>query len=517
MYIDSSNCSISEFQILALYGKNLNTLVPGSRSQGIELATHNLRLGKRAKIAAVLLPMLALVGGVIAYSLVAYTSSGPRATQVYPWMYSEQIQALDTLVKQHWITKHYGLVLDTGPAGSFDEKIASNPSVVRDGPYTYRLYYTARDASGKWTIGMATSKDGLVWKKHPTPVITPEMVQDAGYDVTGVWQPSIVINNTGYYHLFFAADLMQPWGRRRDTIFLAVSTDGETFTIIGPVLHPIRLSMEGRVWQPCVVWYDWAGAWLMYYVGTDDRVSPGRPRVFVAQSYNLYTWERVGMALQHTEGEWDLRVRGVGAVTIGEMVMLCYSGEYPLLSRVMTLGLAFSLDGITFMRSYRNPVLLRALEGEKRRISDNSIIWEGGKLQVWYDGFDGEKVRIFYAELLPSDVDIRQVFIHRHVRWPNVLVSDWINGRYDTIRIYFHANWTGWVWIEIWDEENQVYLESWNFEYYESVYLGYKYRYYRPCKQEIYTLELAPLRSFRIVFVPDPGYVAQTSAWVVLS
>jgi len=462
--------------------------------------------------------MLALIGGLVAYAVMNSSLSNPRPAQIYPWGYSEDIQAIDVLVKQHWITKHYGLVLDTGPAGSFDERRATNPCVIRDGPYTYRMYYSACDADGRWTIGMATSKDGLKWTKHPTPVITPEMVQDAGYDVTGVWQPCAVINETGYYYLFFAADLMQAWGKRRDTIFLAISEDGETFTIYGPVLYPIKNSMEGRVWQPYVIWYDWAGVWLMYYIGNDYRVSPSLRRIFVAQSYDLIHWERVGMALQHTIGEWDLRIFGLSAVSWGQMVLLCYSGEYPIASYAMSLGLAFSLDGLTFFRSYRNPVLLKAMEGEKRRISDTSIIWEGGKIQVWYDGFDGSKIRIFYAELLPSDVDIRQVFIHRHVKWPSVLVSDWINGRYDTIRIYFHANWTGWVWIEIWDEENQVYLESWNYEYYESFYgLGYRYRYDRPCKQEIYLLEIAPLRTFRIVFVPDPGYMVQTSAWVVLS
>ena len=483
------------------------------------MATHNIGHGRRAKAALILLPMLILVGGFVAYALISYGTPSPRPAQVYPWMGSEEVQAIDTLVSTHWITKHYGVVLDKGPAGAFDEDRVSNPSVIRDGPYWYRMYYTARDASGKWTIGTATSKDGLTWTKHSQPVITPEMVQDAGYDVTAVSQPCVV-KNGGYYYLFFTADLKQTWGPRRRTIFLATSTDGLTFDIYGPVLYPIKESMEGAVWQPYVMWYDLAGIWLMYYIGSDYKVTPGMFRIFLAQSYDLYNWERVGMVLQHTIGEWDLRIFGLSAFTFGNasnVVVLAYSGEFPKKSYAMSIGLAFSLDGITFFRSYRNPVLLKAMDAEKRRISDSSGMWEGGKILMWYDGFDGKTTRIFYAELLPSDVDIRQVFIHRHVKWPDVLVSDWINGRYDTIRIYFHANWTGWVWIEIWDEEEQIYLESWNYEYYESFYVGYKYYYGRICKPEVYTLEIAPLRTFRIVFVPDPGYVAEASAWVVLS
>ncbi len=470
-------------------------------------------LKRSIRIALVLAPLLALIGGVVTYAL---SSSGPspQPAQVSPPA-GPQTALLENVVKRGWVTKHYGLVLDVGPEGAFDETKVANPCVVRDG-YTYRMYYSARSAAGEWTIGLATSKDGLVWSKHPEPVITPSMVVDAGYSVTGVWQPCLVIHE-GTYYLFFAADLMQSWGGRRDTIFLATSDDGVNFDIYGPVLYPIRRSMEGAVWQPYVVWFNPLSEWLMFYLGTDDRVSPGMHRIFVAESSDLLEWTRKGMALQHALGEWDLRVFGLSVTTVDDILWLAYSGERPLRSYVMSIGLAFSANGLTFYRSYHNPVLLKALEGEKARISDTSILWEGGKLRVWYDGFDGDKIRIFYAELLPSDVNIRQVFIHRSVSYPNSITSDWICGLYDTIRIYFHATTTGWVWIEIWSEEDQEFIESWNFEYFESFYLGYCYYYYQPCKQEIYTLELAPVRAFRIVFVPDTSGTAEVSCWVVLS
>jgi len=421
------------------------------------------------------------------------------------------------------ITKHYGMVLDVGGTGAFDEMKASNPTVIRDG-YIYRMYYTAQDAYGTWTIGMATSINGFTWTKHTSPVITPSMVQDAGYDVTEVSQPCVV-KYGGVYYLFFHADLMQPapWNKRRGTIFLANSTDGVHFTIVGPVLYPIRNSMEEGLVQPYVVYNEKTDMWMMYYIGNDFRSPPVRNRVFVAYSSNLIDWSRPedNLVLSPTVGDWDLRLFGLGAFSFGSSgVMLAYSGEFPFKSFRINVGLAFSDDFYTFYRYYYNPVLLGAMEMEKVRVSDSSIMFEGGRIRVWYDGYDGSKVRIFYAELLPAEINIRHVFINRMVSPGDLLASDPINGRCTTIRIWFHADWKGKVKIEVWDEEEGDWADYWNYEYYESVYsTGYEYYYDKPCKIEVYTLEIAPMRMFRVLFMPDPYApgvdMVQVSCWVV--
>ena len=470
----------------------------------------DVRVRQITRVLMVVLPLLIIAGSIVAYSMSMSASNQPLPTQAGGS--SATPEEIEIMISQGWKTLHFGAVVTPGEPGAYDDARVENPAVIRDGD-TYLMYYSALSSSGEWCIAAAKSHDGLSWTKIG-PVITAAMLVDAGYDVTGVWQPCVVKEGDLYY-LFFAANLMQSWGKRRDTIFLATSYDGVNYDLVGPVLYPMRKGMEQAVWQPYVTKF--GSKWLMYYIGNDYRTVPHTTRIFVAESSDLYEWTRLGMALQHALGEWDLRVFGLSAMVVDDVVWLAYSGERPLRSYAMSIGLAFSADGIEFYRSYHNPVLLKALEGEKARISDTSMMWEGGKLRIWYDGFDGQTVRIFYAELLPSPVNIRQVFIHRSVSYPNSITSDWICGLYDTIRIYFHATTTGWVWIEIWSEEDQEFIESWNFEYFESFYLGYCYYYYQPCKQEIYTLELAPVRAFRIVFVPDTSGTAEVSCWVVLS
>ena len=55
--------------------------------------------------------------------------------------------------------------------GLFDRSSVSSPSAIHDGA-RYRLYYTgASTASPSLRLGMATSIDGLVWTRQPTPIV----------------------------------------------------------------------------------------------------------------------------------------------------------------------------------------------------------------------------------------------------------------------------------------------------------------------------------------------------------
>jgi len=55
-------------------------------------------------------------------------------------------------------------VLEPGSKGSWDEVRVDTPSVVKtdDG---YAMYYAGASADGVIMIGMATSSDGITWKK----------------------------------------------------------------------------------------------------------------------------------------------------------------------------------------------------------------------------------------------------------------------------------------------------------------------------------------------------------------
>ena len=72
----------------------------------------------------------------------------------------------------NWKTwKKYGRpIVDLGPEGAFDSVLVCLPCVVRDGG-EYKLWYSGYDGK-TWRIGLATSRDGISFTKHPeNPVL----------------------------------------------------------------------------------------------------------------------------------------------------------------------------------------------------------------------------------------------------------------------------------------------------------------------------------------------------------
>jgi len=63
-------------------------------------------------------------------------------------------------------TKYQGNpVLDVGPADAFDSNQTAEPRVLHL-PDGYRMYYTGQTRSRQTSLGMATSHDGVHWKKY---------------------------------------------------------------------------------------------------------------------------------------------------------------------------------------------------------------------------------------------------------------------------------------------------------------------------------------------------------------
>ncbi len=68
-------------------------------------------------------------------------------------------------------TRQPGIVLSTGPYGSFDERAVADPYVIRSGDYFY-LYYLGQDRAARQRLGVARSTDGVTWEKLSTnPVL----------------------------------------------------------------------------------------------------------------------------------------------------------------------------------------------------------------------------------------------------------------------------------------------------------------------------------------------------------
>ncbi len=119
-------------------------------------------------------------------------------------------------------TKHPGNPLfEQGGPGSFDESGVFPNSVIFDGE-TYRMWYTGVDLPDFFfTVGYATSADGISWTKHSGPVLET----GSGWDSWDVSYPSVVFDGS-IYHMWYSAagivgNLALPTG-----IGYATSADG---------------------------------------------------------------------------------------------------------------------------------------------------------------------------------------------------------------------------------------------------------------------------------------------------
>lgn len=143
-----------------------------------------------------------------------------------------------------------GLVLSRGGGGTWDETRVMSPTVVKDGPSDYKMWYAGRSAAAVFAVGYATSSDGVSWTKHGSnPVLT--VGSPAEWDGQIVREPS-VLNVGGTYHMWYSGTAKWPFFR----IGHATSPDGVTWTkdAGNPVLTPTAGAWDANeVFAPSVV------------------------------------------------------------------------------------------------------------------------------------------------------------------------------------------------------------------------------------------------------------------------
>ncbi len=126
-------------------------------------------------------------------------------------------------------TKHGPEVLDIGSSGAFDESQAAEPRVLRVGP-GYRMYYTGRNSVGENALGIATSSDGIVWKKAANnPILS--VAQWGGF-----WGGAFLLDRRGVWNLWHGVQV----GSTGSALHYMWSDDGLTWNDgpSNPVLVP---------------------------------------------------------------------------------------------------------------------------------------------------------------------------------------------------------------------------------------------------------------------------------------
>jgi hypothetical protein len=161
-----------------------------------------------------------------------------------------------------WTSKNGGPVISLGEAGSWESKDVWYPKVVVVGGIFYMLY--GGHAASGGAIGLATSADGISWKKFSG---NPVLIHGTGSDpdANGV-NPAGFTYKDGIFYLMFGGEA----STGKLTLSLATSTDCLVWSKHqgNPVLGPGEpLSWDGYVRAGGALRYA-KGAWHYWYSGT---------------------------------------------------------------------------------------------------------------------------------------------------------------------------------------------------------------------------------------------------------
>jgi len=119
----------------------------------------------------------------------------------------EQIGVATSRDLKQWTRYPENPIIRNGPAGSWDERFASDPAVFRDGS-KWVLYYYSLDAQGKARDLLAVGEDPF----HPKKV--DEILIDVGppgsVDSTYAHKPSVIAHDGALYHFYCAVSGKYP-------------------------------------------------------------------------------------------------------------------------------------------------------------------------------------------------------------------------------------------------------------------------------------------------------------------
>ena len=344
-------------------------------------------------------------------------------------------------------------VLEPGPNGTWDDAHVGAPAVIFNGS-EYQMWYQGHDGSYVWKIGYATSADGIVWEKHPTPVLGP--------GPPGAWDDEYLVSPTvlfdGTYHMWYSGvegeyiartgyatsvdgivwekhpdnpvlDLGPPgaWDDKQATASAVLfnGTEYQMWYRGNNRLSEISrigyaTSANGIVWEkhpdnpvlgpgPPGAWDDWylieptvlfnGTEYQMWYSGRSNNLRIGYATSIPGTTGSIEWVKYPGNPVLDVGGSgiWDdYHVAQATVLFDGTEYRMWYSGNDGLNYRI---GLATSADGLTWVKYHANPVLDIGERGtwEDANVYKPIVLFNGTEYQMWYTGYDGTSWRIGYA------------------------------------------------------------------------------------------------------------------------
>jgi len=194
---------------------------------------------------------------------------------------------------------------------SWESKDVFNPAAWTDGETVY-LLYRAEDSTGigRWNgtsrIGLATSTDGIHFKRLSQPVLSPtEPWELPG----GTEDPRLAFIDSTYYLTYTAYD------GKSARLALATSTDLENWTKHGILFPELQWSKSGAILEQPV-----GGRYWMYF---------GDTNIWAAWSNDLIHWNRIEEpVVKPRDGMFDSRLvePGPQPVMTDRGILLLYNG-----------------------------------------------------------------------------------------------------------------------------------------------------------------------------------------------
>jgi len=161
--------------------------------------------------------------------------------------------------------KHPRPVLTTGAPGSWDESAVADPYVIRCGD-TYYMYFLGQNRFGLQRLGVARSEDGTHWQKsHVNPIL--DIGPPDAFDANGLGEPAVFFAGGSYWMLYTGRDRGE--NRRTGWAQSANGVDWEK--------KPAPLVEGSQAWNQYVVCDPtvWAGGGrLLVWFGGGNRPSP---------------------------------------------------------------------------------------------------------------------------------------------------------------------------------------------------------------------------------------------------
>lgn len=297
----------------------------------------------------------------------------------------------------------------------FDDRVdwdyfcAADCSVLKNGDL-YKMWYTGAgqtdtDDNIRVRIGYAYSSDGENWVKYENnPVLEPSTGE---WDSEGLETVTVLIDNNApqekRYKMWYAGVGETSLGLYK--FGYAYSSDGINW--IKYENNPVLESGDYSSWEsgspegPTVI--KDGNIFKMWYGGVDTvnngQATDYRSNIGYAWSSDGENWtkyEHNPVLLTGNWGEWDAAViQDPFVMKIDNTYYMWYSGfpewiENTDMTGMYQIGLAYSSDGINWIKSNRNPVFRKGKKGEwdAAMVGFPSIILEDDILYMYYTGLN---------------------------------------------------------------------------------------------------------------------------------